>query len=361
MADNSELELDALANLGLGDEGGQQGGAAADTTTADPQPAAQQQTAQRSETLLDEADKDKDGYVPPKPAGAKDEGSGDWRKDLTDVALAKLKGKVPDDVLEKRRAAMMNLFGRYKTERDFTIGGYAAMDKIRSGEYRAKPPADATAEDIAAWREENGIPKEAKGYDVPKIAGYKWTEADKPLIEDFKQFAHKSNYTQEQVNSGAEWYVKTVQEAQEKYWAAISQADNSDKEVVKDQLRVEYGPDFKPSIHLLDRLLNDDEVMPGKLGQSILTARYTDGDGQSRRLINDPNMARMLINYAKDTYGEGAFITGDAKATMTSRKAEIEKVMKEDYDRYWRDGMADEYSQILEQEEKAQGRRRSAA
>jgi hypothetical protein len=35
--------------------------------------------------------------------------------------------------------------------------------------------------------------------------------------------------------------------------------------------------------------------------------------------------------------------------------------MNEDYDRYWRDGMADEYAEILAQEEKASPRRRSAA
>lgn len=324
----------------------------------------------RSDSILDEADRDKDGYVPPKKVTAAGEDGGksgtaddgDWRKGVVDYTLAKLKGKVPEDQLDKRRSAMMNVLKRYGSEKDFAIGGFAAMEKIRSGEYRAKLPADASADDIAAWREEVGIPAKPEGYDVPKIAGYKWTDADKPLIDTFKGFAHKANYTQEQVNAGAEWYVKTVQEAQEKYWEGISKTDNEDKEIVKDQLRTEYGPsDYKPSIHLLDRLLNDQEVMPNSLGQSILTARYTDANGQSKRLINSPDMARLLINYAKDTYGEGSFITGDARTSMGNRKKEIEKVMAEDYDRYWKEGMADEYAQILEQEEKAAGRRRSAA
>jgi hypothetical protein len=348
-----------------GDTGGAKQDAPAKETPGQAQTSAPGQA--RSETLVDEVDRDKDGYVPPKkdaarPGGETDPAAQDWRKGYVDYTLAKLKGRVPDEQLEKRSAAMMNVLRRYGSEKDFAIGGFAAMEKIRSGEYRAKPPADASAEDMAAWREENGIPAKPEGYEVPKIAGYKWTDSDKPLIENFKTFAHKAAYTQEQVNAGAEWYVKTVQEAQEKYWADISQTDNSDKEIVKDQLRTEYGPsDYKPSIVLLDRLLNDQEVMPNSLGQSILTARYTGPDGQSKRLINSPDMARLLINYAKDTYGEGSFITGDAKTSMTNRKKEIEKVMNEDYDRYWRDGMADEYADILAQEEKASPRRRSAA
>jgi hypothetical protein len=364
MTDRDEnFTADDLALIGGADAGSKQqmdtGTAAAgddgkQATTAAPGQA-------RSETLVDEVDRDKDGYVPPKKDGDS-AADGDWRKGVVDYTLGKLKGKVPEDQLAKRSAAMMSVLKRYGTEKDFAIGGFAAMEKIRSGEYRAKPPAEASAEDLAAWREENGIPAKPEGYDVPKIAGYKWTDSDKPLIENFKTFAHKAAYSQEQVNAGAEWYVKTVQEAQEKYWADISQTDNADKEIVKDQLRTEYGPsDYKPSIVLLDRLLNDAEVMPNSLGQSILTARYTDAEGRSKRLINSPDMARLLINYAKDSYGEGSFITGDAKTSMTNRKKEIEKVMNEDYDRYWRDGMADEYAEILAQEEKASPRRRSAA
>ena len=280
-----------------------------------------------------------------------------WRDKIADRILGKAKGLKPEQV-DKRRQAIMNRLGRYASLWDYTIAGFAAQEKIASGEYRAKPPEGASEEELNAWRAEAGIPLNAKEYDVPKVPGYKWTDNDKPLIDNFKDFAHKANYTQDQVNAGAEWYVKTVQDAQEKYWETLASTDAQDKESAKDELRAEYGPaDYKTSIKALDRLLNDPEVMPNGLGQQILTSRYIDEKGESKRLINNPHMARILINYAGDTYGVGSFVTGDAKTNASNRKSEIEKVMTEDYDRYWRDGLADEYEQILKQEEESSTRR----
>lgn len=324
-----------------------------------------------SETLVDDIDEedevpapkdeDKEGKEEPKSEPAKTADNPKWREDFAEKLLGNLKDRLTAAQLERRRSAIMNDLKRYKSEFDYMVAGTAAREKIRSGEYRAKPPADASEEEIAAWREENGIPVKAKDYEIPKIAGYKWTDNDKPLIENFKTFAHKANYTQDQVNVGAEWYVKMVQETQEKYWEDTQRSDAQSRQIAMDQLRGEYGPDLKPSLEITKRLLDDDQVMPNNLGHKLKNARYLDDNNKWQRLLNDVAMSRMLINYAQDTYGrDGSFITGDAKANAKNEKAELEKLMNTDYEEFMRSGGSEKLLALSEQEEKSVGRRRAA-
>lgn len=262
-------------------------------------------------------------------------------------------GDFPDDWREKlakgddKKLARLK---RYASIEAALAAGFAAQDKIRSGDYKqAELAEDATPEEKKAYYEERGIPVEAKDYDIPKVAGHQWTEQDTPVLNAFKDAAHKLMLPQTAMNGLTEWFARTLDAQKQAAEQAIIAQDKASAEALSDTLRSDLGAEYKPTISLMKRLLNDPERMPGELGSKILSARTGDGT----RLINDPAFANMLIQMSRDVYGDGGFITGDAAAKHNSRKAEIEKVMRDDMSQYDSDPqMQADYAEILAKEEK---------
>lgn len=312
-----------------------------------------------------DGDKDADGKdKKPEDAKGKEEPPVDeWRQKLADSILAKVKGKFPEGQTDKRRNAILNDLKRFKSEADYMIAGFSARERIRSGEVRTKLTADASEEEKAAWRAENGIPAQAKDYDVPKIAGYKWTDADKPIIDSFKEAAFKGDYNQEQMNQAAEWYVANMQKQTEDYYEMVGRTNRDDRENVKAQLRDEFGPqDFQPTVRLVDRLLRDEDHMPDGLGDIIRGSSFTDEKGVPHLLLNFPPMARFMSHYARDTYGDGGTIPGDGKTKHEDVVAEADRMLAEDRERYFREGWDKKALEAMQAEEEGpkRGRRKAA-
>ena len=254
---------------------------------------------------------------------------------------------------DKKRAWLK----RYASRDLALAAGYAAALKIRSGDYKvAELAEDASPEEKKAFYEERGIPAEAKAYDIPKVAGHQWTDADTPVLDAFKEVAHKHMLPQGAMNGIAEWYARQLQAASEAREQQIIAIDTADKETTTDALRAEFGAEYKPTLALMKRLLADPEHMPDGLGDLIAGAR----DANGRRLLNNPAMARMLAQQARDAYGDGGFITPDAAARHSTRKAEIERIMKTDIKSYYDQGLDKEMADILATEEKNNRRSRAA-
>lgn len=269
-------------------------------------------------------------------------------------------GDFPDDWREKlakgdeKKLARLK---RYTSVEAALLAGFAAQDKIRSGDYKqAELAEDATPEEKKAYYEERGIPVEAKAYDIPKVAGHQWTDADTPVLDSFKEIAHKAMLPQGAMNEIAGWYARTLAAAQEAREQQIIALDSADREATTDALRSEFGAEFKPTLALMKRLLADPEHMGDGLGDLIAGAR----DANGHRLLNNPAMARFLAQRARDAYGEGGFITPDAAARHSTRKAEIERIMKSDIKSYYDQGLDKEYTEILATEQKNNRRGRAA-
>jgi len=92
------------------------------------------------------------------------------------------------------------------------------------------------------------------------------------------------------------------------------------------------------------------------MGKKILSARFLGDDGKWHRLINDAGYAEYIGDQAHAHYGEGAMLTGDGRAAINNRKAEIEKIMSTDINKYYQDGLDVELRQLNEKEERARRR-----
>ena len=287
----------------------------------------------------------------------------DWRDNFISRVLKGKETELTAAKLEKRREALKKQLGRYKTQEDYMLAGLSAQEKIRSGEFRrAKLADDASEEEVSEWRRDNGIPEKPESYDIPKIAGHKWTEEDSPFIDSFKKVAHEANIDQGQLNRFADWYARNLSEQQDTYLEKLASNDRQDMESLEDGLRSELGTDFRPVSKLVQRLMKDNERGVGDFSKELREARYIDEEGNYRRLINHPKMTRFLVGLALETYGDAALIDGDAKGGTSNRLKEIEDIRDNNIDDYWRKGLDKEYADLLEKQDSAtHGRRRVRA
>jgi len=239
---------------------------------------------------------------------------------------------------------LMKRLERFSSPDKILQSWLAAEQKISSGEYKAALPEDATEEQIAEWREANGIPEAPDAYKIPELA--EWDDHDKELFGQMFEHMHAQNASQAQIDAMVTGYVQLVENMQEQR----AEADRQFLQEQEDALRSKLGDEYRPQINLFKRVLEDPEgPVPQGVVQTLMNAR----DENGYRLINNADVAQFLIEQGLNHYGDGALISGDAKATMSSRLDEIKQVMKTDFDRYLREGMDKEYAQILE---RTQGR-----
>lgn len=291
----------------------------------------------------------------------------DWAKGTYDK-LAKaveqrLKNTVTaaqyDKEYKRQTEAIKANLARYKTAEDYMAAGYMAQQRIRSGDLAPKKLPDGASEaEKAAWRKANGIPDKPEAYDIPKVAGHDWMEHDAPVLNSFKSVAHKANLNQEQVAQVTTWYANELQKAYKTRDAAFQELDRNDAINMEETLRNDPdigNAEYRPSVTLVKRLLKDREVMPETAAQKLMRSR----DAQGHLLMNDPNVVKWLRGIAEARYGgaDKEVRRTEHIAQMSSRKAEIQKVMRENLDEYYRQGLDKEMVEIVAAEQGAKGRR----
>lgn len=295
--------------------------------------------AKTSETGDDKAFFDKtDEEIDDKKTVAPADWPDDWRQ--------KIAGKDDKYLKELERFSSFDAYA--KSQR-------ALRQKVSSGEFKRSLPENATEEQLAEWRKENGIPEKAEGYQVTKVPGHEWTEADQPALGVLFQTMHDTNATQGQIDGMLGVYAQLLSATKQQQY----DTDKSDNETCEDTLRAEWGGEYRGNMANAKALLNNAEKFDPELAGMLRDARTPDG----RRVIYNPALWSWLAETAPDKIGASAHVPGgDGKtvAQNASRKAEIEKIMNEDMSRYWRENLEPEYNEILRQEEAASRRGRAA-
>lgn len=132
---------------------------------------------------------------------------------------------------------------------------YRALEqRLSSGELK-KPLADnASPEDIAAWRRDNGLPESQDGY-LDALAlpnGVVIGEADKPVVREFAAAALDGHVAPEQFNRMVAKYYE-IQDAQR---IAREDADATFKQSAESELRTEWqGAAFRQNLNGIQNLM----------------------------------------------------------------------------------------------------------
>lgn len=289
-----------------------------------------------------EGDGDKPEQAPKSRAAASEDGDDDlgFSDEEKDAAPAewptdwreKLAGD--NDKLAKRLA-------RFTSPEALLKSWQSLEQKLSSGEYKRTLPDDASDEDKAAWRKENGIPDAPDGYTLPEIKGHEWSDADKQIAGTFLADLHAANTPQPVAEAALKWYANFQAQRME----AIADLDRTDTEAREDALRTEWGPkDYRPHIKLATQTFQDDEFISPDLRSLLASARTPDG----RRVILHPDFTRFLAERGLERRGPGGLISGEQGARMGGRLDEIRKIRDTDIDRYYAEGLDREYLDLSE-------------
>lgn len=217
---------------------------------------------------------------------------------------------------------------RYGSVKDVANALVAAQNRISSGELKSALKANATAEEAAAWRLENGIPESPDKYDLTMQGGIVFGEEDKPFIESFTKAAHAANFHPEQVKAALAWYHQD-RESQIEVMAA---KDAQQRDAARDELIAEWGVnDFKRNSNQIMSLL---DTAPTGVKDFILTARGPD----DQALFNNPNVLRFFDSLARQINPVATVVpghTGNIGAAIGDEIASLEKMMGNRRSDYW--------------------------
>jgi hypothetical protein len=243
---------------------------------------------------------------------------------------------------------------RFQTPQAALDSLFNSKQRIREG-LLAKPlPANPNEQEVASYREAQGIPSEAKGYLETLPKGVVLGEEDKPTFESLAAKLHTVHTPPRVAAAIVEWYNGHVQEQQE----AIAEQDSQDREAAETELRQQWGGDYKANKNILSSYLTG---LPPAVKDAIENARDIDGKG----LLNNPGVMQWLIGMVREVQDVSTLLldtsSGAGKA-VESRIAEIEGIMRTDRPRYNKDAaMQAELENLYGQRAKIQGGGRERA
>jgi len=218
---------------------------------------------------------------------------------------------------DDKRAAHVKRYASPEAMADALI---AAQNRIRSGELKSALPENPKAEELAAWRKDNGIPESPDKYDLKFDDGLVIGKDDKPIVDAFLKSAHDVNMQPNQVKATVAWYYK------EQERAAEAQAVQDDQQRVEalDTLNVEWGTDFRKNVNLIQGTVLS--RFPTPVRDAIQSARLPDG----RALFNHPEVLRTLAAIALELNPAGIVTpagSGDMAKTVDDEIKQIEAKM----------------------------------
>lgn len=232
--------------------------------------------------------------------------------------------------------------------------------KVSAGKLKAVAEplaADATPEQTAAWRKEQGLPDNADAF-VAGLAlpnGVTPGEADKPLLASFAEEATLAGWSQRQYNEAVGWYYKLQD-------SLLSDQQRGDEDFhihSTQELQQEWGTEFRPNLTRITQFM--DAHFPKEVQNIILSARANDGS----IIGNHPAFNRVVLELAKFVNPVGAIMPNIPGANMTNVDDRIREIETKylnaprnspEGQAYWVGGIADEYRNLLQVREDAKAR-----
>jgi hypothetical protein len=267
----------------------------------------------------------------------------DWPEDWRDKLAGDGKDKDATELL-KRAKSPTDIWKSYRELQKRVSAGKVNEDE-------PMPDADKDADKAKAWREQRGIPDDPTGYKVPETLEKTLTPEDKPIVASFMDKAHAKNWNQKQVAEGLELYFDFQQQAFE----TLDAADAEAAEATEKALIAEYGTEYRTTAKLGKQVL--EAIAPG-----LYEARLPDG----RKVGNIPEVIINAVERGREFYGDVAFAGGENTKTTLNRKAELQKIMADEPER-WHAANAEgqklrtEYDKILEAEERRGGSKQAGS
>lgn len=249
-------------------------------------------------------------------------------------------------------------FSRYNSPKDVAAALLAAQNTIAERGLRAKLSEKPTAEELATYRKENGIPEKPEEYlgQLKLKDGMVVGDEDKPIIQAFAAAAHAANMPPAHFSAAVDWYYDELDRQTE----ARAAADTKAAQEAEDALRKEWGTNYRQTRNVMEAYLDS---MPEAIREGFKRGRLADG---TPILSSAPAMA-WLAQQAAERNPAGIIVPpggGTMASAIEDEIKQIEGWMKApagtpEYKKYWEDakisGPGGRYYQLLQAKEKAAG------
>lgn len=235
---------------------------------------------------------------------------------------------------------------------------YRALEqRLSSGELK-KPLADnASPEDVAVWRRDNGLPETQDGY-LEALAlpnGMVLGEADKPVVREFAAAALDGHVAPEQFNRMVAKYYE-IQDAQR---VAREDADAAFKQSAEGELRTDWqGAAYRQNLNAIQNLMAG---WPDGLAVRVLAGRSPEG----RKLGDDPAFVRQLASLARELNPPVSLVPSGASDPSRSRNDRLSEIKgwmsaapgSREHSAYWKDEKVQaEYRDLIDGQGRAKQR-----
>jgi hypothetical protein len=218
-----------------------------------------------------------------------------------------------------------------------------------SGKLKAAAPENATPEQLAAWRADNGIPEKPEEYKATLPNGVVLGEADQPLVQSFQATAHELNMTGGQFSKVMSWYFQEAARID----TERAQQDMQFKSMAEDTLRSEWGQSYRQNVTAVE---NFAAGMPGDLRNQLFGGRLADGT----RIGDHPDFIKWMALSANQLNPYSSLVPSGSADPVKQGKArldEIRNMQRENPHKYWSDkALQEEELKLIEAEERMKTR-----
>lgn len=223
-------------------------------------------------------------------------------------------GEWPADWRQKYSAdpAVQKRLERYGSPKAALDAMFAAQNRIAKGDLLPTLKDNATPEDISEYRTAHGIPETPEWYDLTLANGLVVGEEDKALVNEFLTTAHGQHMHPSQVKETLSWYLGKQQEEV----AAQESRDQESRISCVDELRNEFGPDYKREVKIAMDVL---ENAPEGIKDRFLGGRLADGI----RIGNDPAVIRWLNTISRELNPVATVVPGSGMNAAQAIETEL--------------------------------------
>lgn len=196
--------------------------------------------------------------------------------------------------------------------------------KLSSGKFKVNLPEKPTDEQLAAYRKDMGIPEDGK-YDTEIGGGFVWSDDDKPNLDFFAKRAHELNIPQDYFKKSLQIYA----DAQRNSQAAMAEQDGENWRKTEDDLRAEWGHEYRSNMNVLLRFFPEDLV------EEVFTGR---GGVSGVKLGGHKRFMEHIVGFMKKYAPDETIVPGGAgNEVAESEFKKLDEDMKNNYDAFMRD------------------------
>lgn len=217
---------------------------------------------------------------------------------------------------------------------------------------RAKPEGDPNdpvfQREMNEWRAQAGIPEKPEGYLDKVPDGLVFGENDKPLLDGFLKDMHAKDVPPAYVHEALRWYKAN----EERIVNDRAEADRQHRAVAEDNLRAEWGPEYRPIMNGVHALIST--YGSQDLAEELYSARLADGTP----LGDHPSFLKFMAALNREINPTGTVApAGKTQAqALDDRIGELKKMMSDKNSDYWkgpnRDALQAEYRGLIEQRDR---------